>query len=201
VVYGKRSMISKMPGDRWQQFANLRALYAFMWARPGKKMLFMGSEFAQWNEWNHDHSLDWHLLEDSDHRGVQDLIRTLNRIYREEPALWEADTEPSGFHFIDADNADDNVIVFMRIAPRRGRRLICACNFAPVVRENYRIGAPASGLYREILNTDSTFFGGSNVGNSGNVMADEQPSHGFDYSLRLTLPPLAVLWLEVPNLE
>jgi 1,4-alpha-glucan branching enzyme len=199
VVYGKRSMISKMPGDRWQRFANLRALYAFMWARPGKKMIFMGGEFGQWNEWNHDHSLDWHLLEETDHRGIQDLIRTLNRIYRDEPALWEADTEPAGFHFIDADNADDNVIVFMRIAPRSGRRLICACNFAPVVRRDYRIGAPAGGLYREILNTDSAFFGGSNVGNDGAVMADHHPSHGFDYSLRLTLPPLGVLWLEVPQ--
>jgi 1,4-alpha-glucan branching enzyme len=199
VVYGKRSMIAKMPGDRWQQFANLRALYAFMWARPGKKMLFMGGEFAQWKEWSHDHSLDWHLLEESDHRGVLDLIRELNRIYRAEPALWEADTEASGFHFIDADNADDNVIIFMRIAPKSGRRLICACNFSPVVRENYRFGAPFGGLYREILNTDSNFFGGGNVGNGGSISADSHPSHGFDYSLCLTLPPLAVIWLEVPS--
>ena len=199
VVYGKRSMISKMPGDRWQQFANLRALYAYMWARPGKKMIFMGGEFAQWNEWSHDRSLDWHLLDSEDHRGVHALIRTLNRIYRDEPALWEADIEPSGFHFIDADNADDNVIVFMRIAPRSGRKLICIGNFSPVVRHNYSIGVPVGGLYREILNTDSSYFGGSNVGNSGSVMALAQPRHGFDHSITITLPPLAVMWLEVPR--
>jgi 1,4-alpha-glucan branching enzyme len=192
-------MISKMPGDRWQQFANLRALYAYMWARPGKKMIFMGGEFAQWNEWSHDHSLDWHLLDGEDHRGVHSLIRTLNRIYRDEPALWEADTEPSGFRFIDADNADDNVIVFMRIAPRSGRKLICVGNFSPVVRHNYSIGVPVGGLYREILNTDSAYFGGSDVGNSGAVMAFSQPRHGFDYSLTITLPPLAVIWIEVPR--
>jgi 1,4-alpha-glucan branching enzyme len=199
VVYGKRSMISKMPGDRWQQFANLRALYAYMWARPGKKMIFMGSEFGQWNEWNHDHSLDWHSLDGEDHRGVQALIRTLNRIYRDEPALWEGDIDPAGFHFIDADNADDNVIVFMRTAPRSGRRLICVGNFSPVVRRNYAIGVPVGGLYREILNTDSRYFGGSNVGNSGAVMAAGQARHGFDYSITITLPPLAVIWLEVPR--
>ena len=113
-------MLSKMPGDRWQQFANLRALYGYMWARPGKKMIFMGGEFGQWREWNHDDSLDWHLLEYEDHRGLQSLVRELNRIYRDEPAIWEADGEPAGFRFIDADNADDNVIAFMRIAPQSG---------------------------------------------------------------------------------
>ena len=199
VVYGKRSMLSKMPGDRWQKFANLRALYGYMWARPGKKMIFMGGEFGQWDEWQHDHSLDWHLLQGEEHRGVQELIRTLNRIYRNEPALWEADTEPSGFHFIDADNADDNVIVFMRIAPRSGRRVICVGNFSPVVRQNYGIGVPSGGFYREILNTDSSYFCGSNVGNSGGVMASAHPRHGFDYSITITLPPLAVIWLEVPQ--
>ena len=199
VVYGKRSMLAKMPGDRWQQFANLRSLYAYMWARPGKKMIFMGGEFGQWNEWNHDRSLDWHLLESDDHRGMHALIRTLNRIYRQEPALWEADIDPAGFHFIDADNADDNVIVFMRIAPRSGRRLICVGNFAPVVRRDYQIGVPAGGLYHEILNTDSVYFGGSNVGNSGAVLAAGHPRHGFDYTITVTLPPLAVIWLEVPQ--
>jgi 1,4-alpha-glucan branching enzyme len=199
VVYGKRSLIAKMPGDRWRQFANLRALYAYMWAHPGKKLIFMGCEFAQWNEWNHDHSLDWHLLEYEDHRGMHALIRTLNHIYRNEPALWEADVEPSGFHFIDADNADENIVAFLRSAPASGRSIICVCNFSPVIREHYRIGAPAAGLYHEILNTDSAFFGGSNVGNQGTVAADRQPYHGFDYSLSLTLPPLAVIWLEVPQ--
>jgi 1,4-alpha-glucan branching enzyme len=200
VVHGKRSMISKMPGDRWQQFANLRALYGYMWARPGKKMIFMGNEFGQWSEWSHDHSLDWHLLEYDDHSKLQALVRELNRVYRNEPALWEADSDPSGFRFIDADNADDNVIAFMRISPGTGSRIICAGNFSPVVREGYRIGVPCAGLYREILNTDSAWFGGSNVGNGGAVMAEQTACHGFDYSLGLRLPPLGVIWLEVPRL-
>ena len=134
VVYGKRSLLDKMPGDRWRKFANLRALYAYMWARSGKKLLFMGGEFGQWREWNHDSSLDWHLLDEADHRGLQSLVRDLNRLYRAEPALWEADTEPRGFQWIDANNADENVIAFMRIAPSSGRRIICLCNFSPVVQ-------------------------------------------------------------------
>ncbi len=199
VVHRKRSLLSKMPGDRLQQFANLRALYGYMWARPGKKMIFMGGEFGQWREWNHDESLDWELLEFDDHRGLQALLRDLNRIYREEPALWEADGDPTGFRFIDADNADDNVIAFMRIAPQRGRRIICVCNFSPVVRERYRVGVPAAGLYREILNTDSNLYGGGNIGNAGAVMTELTAHHGLDFSLSLTLPPLGVIWLEVPQ--
>jgi len=200
VVHGKRSMLSKMAGDRWQQFANLRALYAYMWARPGKKLIFMGGEFGQWNEWNHDASLDWHLLEYSDHRNLHDLMRELNRIYRAEPALWEADTEPAGFRFIDADNADDNVVAFMRNAPRSGARpIICVGNFSPVVHENYRIGVPRAGEYREILNTDSAYFGGGNIGNAGAVHAEWTPRHGFDHSIVLRLPPLGILWLAAPS--
>jgi 1,4-alpha-glucan branching enzyme len=199
VVHGKRSMLSKMPGDRWQQFANLRALYGYMWARPGKKMIFMGDEFGQWREWNHDESLDWNLLEYEDHRGLQSLLCELNRIYRDEPALWEADGEPAGFRFIDADDADDNVVAFMRLAPQSGRRLICVCNFSPVVRDRYRIGVPAAGIYREILNTDSTFFGGGNIGNGGAIATQSTPHHGLEFSILLTLPPLAVIWLEVPQ--
>ena len=199
VVHGKRSMLSKMPGDRWQQFANLRALYGYMWARPGKKMIFMGDEFGQWREWNHDDSLDWNLLDYEDHRGLQALMRELNRLYRAEPALWEADGEPAGFRFIDADNADDNVVAFMRLAPQSGRRIICVCNFSPVVRDRYRIGVPAAGIYREILNTDARLFGGGNIGNAGAVAAESQPHHGLEFSVSLTLPPLAVIWLEVPQ--
>jgi 1,4-alpha-glucan branching enzyme len=198
VVYGKRSLLDKMPGDRWQKFANLRSLYAYMWARPGKKMLFMGGEFGQWREWNHDNSLDWHLLTEPDHRGLQALVRDLNRLYRAEPALWEADIEPAGFQWIDANNGDENIIAFMRIAPS-GRRLVCICNFAPVVREGYRIGVPERGLYREILNTDAAAYGGSNVGNSGGVFAEDRASHGMMFSLVLRLPPLGVLWFEVPR--
>jgi 1,4-alpha-glucan branching enzyme len=199
VVHGKRSMLSKMPGDRWRQFANLRALYAYMWARPGKKMLFMGGEFGQWREWNHDESLDWNLLEQPEHRQLQSLVRELNRIYRAEPALWEADADPEGFHFVDADNADDNVIAFIRVAPASRRRMLCVCNFAPVARRGYRVGAPSAGECREILNTDSEFFGGSNIGNGGVLRTDPIPHHGLNHSLELTLPPLAALWIELPR--
>jgi 1,4-alpha-glucan branching enzyme len=199
VVYGKRSLLAKMPGDHWQQFANLRALYGYMWARPGKKMLFMGGEFGQWNEWNYNESLDWHLLEHEDHRKVQALVRELNRLYRAEPALWEADADSAGFRFVDADNSDDNVIAFLRIAPRSGRKVLCVCNFSPVVRKGYRVGVPAGGIYKEILNTDSELFGGGNIGNAGAVAADPSPRHGFEWSLSLSLPPLAVLWFGIPD--
>ena len=198
VVYGKRSLLDKMPGDRWQKFANLRALFGYMWARSGKKILFMGGEFGQWREWNHDASLDWNLLDESDHRGLQNLIRDLNRIYRAEPALWEADHQPAGFQWIDANNSDENVIAFMRIAPSNGRRLVCVCNFSPVVRTGYRLGVPAPGVYREILNSDSSLYGGSNQGNAGSLTAEQIPWHALPYSLSLTLPPLATLWFEVP---
>jgi 1,4-alpha-glucan branching enzyme len=199
VVYGKRSLLDKMPGDRWQKFANLRALFGYMWARPGKKILFMGGEFGQWREWNHDASLDWNLLDESDHRGLQNLIRDLNRLYRAEPALWEADHQPAGFQWIDANNTDDNVIAFMRIAPSSGRKLICVCNFAPVVRTGYRVGVPEPGVYREILNSDSTMYGGSNQGNAGAVTAERIPWHGLQHSLSLKLPPLGTIWFEVPR--
>lgn len=198
VVYGKGSLIEKMPGDRWQKFANLRSLLGYMWARCGKKLLFMGGEFGQWREWNHDRSLDWDLLAQADHRGVQSLVRDMNRIYRNQPALWEADVEPAGYRWIDANNADDNVIAFMRLAPSCNRRVICLCNFSPVVRYGYRIGAPAPGTYREVLNTDSALYGGSNVGNAGAVVADNRSCHGLPFSLSVTLPPLATVWFEVP---
>ncbi|MBF6560847.1 MAG: 1,4-alpha-glucan branching protein GlgB [Candidatus Binataceae bacterium] len=200
VVHGKGAMLSRMPGDRWQQFANLRALYGYMWARPGKKMIFMGGEFGQWREWNHDESLDWHLLQYDEHRALQTLVRELNRVYLAEPALWQADSDTAGFRFLDADNADDNVIAFMRIAPQSGRRIICVCNFSPVVREGYRVGVPVGGVYREILNTDAAAFGGSDVGNAGAIAAEATPYHGLDYSIAMILPPLGVIWLEVPRL-
>ncbi len=199
VVHGKRSMLSKMPGDRWQQFANLRALYAYMWARCGKKLLFMGSEFGQWREWNHDESLDWNLLDYDEHRGLQRLVRDLNWHYRVEPALWEADVEPSGFQWIAPDNADDNVIVFMRIAPSSGQKLICVCNFSPVMRAPYRVGVPEPGFYREILNTDSAYYGGTNAGNAGGVEARKIEWFGFSHSIAITLPPLAVVWFRAPS--
>jgi 1,4-alpha-glucan branching enzyme len=199
VVYGKRALLDKMPGDRWQKFANLRALFGYMWARSGKKILFMGGEFGQWREWNHDESLDWHLLGEPDHRGVQSLIRDLNRIYRREPALWDTDHEPAGFRWIDANNADENIIAFIRISSATGRKVVCVCNFSPVLRTGYRIGVPAAGLYLEILNTDSNLYGGGNHGNAGAVAAEQIPSHGLPNSLSITLPPLATLWFEVPR--
>jgi 1,4-alpha-glucan branching enzyme len=196
VVHGKGSLINKMPGDRWQKFANLRALYGHMWAHPGRKLLFMGGEFGQWAEWNHNRQLDWHLLEEEDHRGLQRLVRDLNRLYRAEPALWGADSEPEGFEWIDGGNVDQNVIAYMRKTPGNGERLICVGNFSPVVRENYRVGLPREGAYREVLNTDSAYYGGSDKGNLGEVKAEPHPYQGQPWSATLLLPPLATVWLK-----
>ncbi|HVA76538.1 MAG TPA: 1,4-alpha-glucan branching protein GlgB, partial [Candidatus Binataceae bacterium] len=198
VVHGKRAMLDKMPGGVAERFANLRALYGYMWARPGKKHLFMGNEFGQWSEWDHDSSLEWHLLGYPAHRGLRTLVRDLNRVYREYPALWEADTDPAGFRWIDADNAADNVISFIRIAPSSGAKVVCVCNFSPVHRSRFRVGVPASGWYREILNTDAGVYGGGNVGNLGGVEAQAQPWHEFPFSIAIELPPLSVLWFATP---
>jgi len=195
VVHGKRSLLDKMPGDRWQKFANLRSLYAHMWAHPGKKLLFMGGEFGQWREWNHDESLDWHLLDLPDHQGLQALVRDLNRIYRATPALWQADPDPASFEWIDANNADQNILAFQRLRPGGQRRLVCIGNFSPVVHREYRVGLPHAGRYDEVLNTDASIYGGSNVGNAGGVEAEPIPWHGQPYSATLVLPPLGVLWL------
>ena len=194
VVHGKRAMLAKMPGDRWQQFANNRALLGYMWARCGKKLIFMGQEIGQFREWDHDGSLDWNLLDYDEHRDLQTLVRDLNGIYRAEPALWEADTEPSGFRWIEADDADSNLIAFFRIAPSSGRKLVCVCNFSPVVRSGLRIGVPQDGYYREVLNTDSQAYGGSNVGNLGGVRSSRIPWHGFQQSIAIEIGPLAVIW-------
>jgi 1,4-alpha-glucan branching enzyme len=194
VVHGKGSLLNKMPGDRWQQFANLRALYGHMWAHPGKKLLFMGGELAQEQEWSHERSLDWHLLERADHGGVQALIRDLNRIYRDEPALWEADYEPTGFRWLEADDASWNVLAFARFSGDGSRCLVSAGNFSPVPRHRYRIGLPRGGRWREVLNTDASGYGGSNVVN-GTVSAEETPWHDQPFSAEVTLPPLGVLWL------
>jgi len=195
VVHGKGSLLRKMPGDRWQQFANLRALYGFMWAHPGKKLLFMGGELGQEEEWSADRSLDWHLLERPEHAGVQQLVRDLNRAYRAEPALWEVDFAPAGFRWIEPNDAAANVLAFSRLS-RDGKRLVvCACNFSPVVREGYRLGLPHAGRWVEVLNTDSGFYGGSGVGNLGGVMAEEGGWHDLPASASVTLPPLGVVWL------
>ncbi|MBI2568046.1 MAG: 1,4-alpha-glucan branching protein GlgB [Candidatus Schekmanbacteria bacterium] len=198
VVHGKRSLIGKMPGPAAYKYANLRALLAYMWAHPGKKLLFMGGEIAQWREWNHDGVLDWELLNDPDHRGVQQLVRDLNRVYRQERALWEADVSPSGFRWIDCHDMDFNALAFLRIAPSTGEQLMCVCNFSPVVRHRYRVGVPHPGFYAEILNSDAAVYGGTNTGNRGGVVAASAPAHGHPYSVEVVLPPLAVCWFRVP---
>ena len=195
VVHGKKSLLGKMPGDRWQKFANLRAYYAFLYTQPGKKLLFMGGEFAQEREWNHDVSLDWHLTNDRMHAGVQKLVRDLNWLYRGRPALHERDCESEGFSWIDCHDADSSVISYLRKGTDPNDFVVVVCNFTPVVRRAYRIGVPRAGKYREVLNTDSTHYGGSNVGNAGDVQTQERPSHGMAASLSLTMPPLGVLVL------
>jgi 1,4-alpha-glucan branching enzyme len=204
VVHGKGSLYGKMPGDRWQKLANLRALYGYMWAHPGKKLLFMGQEFAQESEWSHERSLDWHLLEQSDHAGVQALVRDLNRVYRSEPALWELDSDPSGFSWLEANDADANVVAFMRTGDDAGvgERPVVAviANLSPVPRYGYRVGLPRSGRWREAVNTDSSHYGGGDVGNLGGVDADPVPWHNQPFSAEMTLPPLATIWL-IPDAE
>jgi 1,4-alpha-glucan branching enzyme len=203
VVHLKGSMLNKMYGaNREEKFANLRALYGYMWAHPGKKLLFMGGEIGQWREWNNEQSIDWHLLDDSQHRGVQTLVRDLNYLYRLEPALWEADIEPAGFQWIDADNAPDNVLSFIRIAPVANRRLVCICNFANIRRENYRIGLPAPGAYTQILNTNAPEYAGashySEPSGSLTLQTEDIPWQGQPFSAILTLPPLSTQWFEAP---
>jgi 1,4-alpha-glucan branching enzyme len=207
VVHGKESMLNKMPGDRWQQLANLRALYGWMWAHPGKQLLFMGSEFAQEREWNHDHDLDWWTLNWDDHRGMQDLVRSLNGLYRGEPALWEQDFSSDGFEWLDAGDADHSVLSFVRhrrpspdgaVAPAGADTLVCVANLTPMPQYGYRVGLPRPGRWREVLNTDARDWGGSGLGNAGQVWAEEQSWHGRDWSASMVLPPLAVLWL-VPD--
>ncbi len=192
VVHGKGSMINKMPGDRWQKFANLRAYYAFMWTHPGKKLLFMGSEFAQEKEWNHDQSLDWHLLVEPAHQGVQDLIRDLNAIYKTTSALHEKDCDPDGFEWIDASDSQSSVFAYARYAADRSP-VVVVLNLTPIVRYNYRVGFPQGGEWREAMNTDSSVYGGSNVGNAGAIEVQDKPFHGREHSAELTLPPLGAL--------
>jgi 1,4-alpha-glucan branching enzyme len=194
VVHGKRSLLDKMPGDRWQKFANLRALFGYMWAHPGKQLLFMGGEFGQWREWHDAMGLDWHLVDEADHRGVQRLVTDLNHTYRGTPALWHRDHEPDGFQWIDASNADANLLSFVRYADD-GSPLACIVNLSPVPRGDQRFGLPRQGRWRELLNTDAEVYGGSNVGNMGTIVAEQHPWHGMTASAQIYLPPLATLWL------
>ena len=193
VVYGKRSLIYKMPGDEWQRFANTRAFLAYMFAHPGKKLLFMGSEFGQTSEWNHDSQLEWWLLQFPFHSKLQTMVKELNWLYRREPALFEVDDSYQGFEWIDLQDSESSIITFIRYARNREDFIVFACNFTPVPREGYRIGVPKTGLYRELFNTDSELFGGANVGNAGAVWAEEIPFHGRLASMNVTIPPLAVV--------
>jgi 1,4-alpha-glucan branching enzyme len=195
VVYGKGSLIRKMPGDDWQRFANLRAYFGFMWTHPGKKLVFMGGEIAQWREWNHDAGLDWFSLDNPLNKGVQTLLRDLNAVYRHMRALHVRDCDPAGFAWVVMDDAEQSVYAYLRLGNADDAPVLVVCNFTPVPRLGYRIGVPRGGAWRELVNTDSAMYGGSNMGNGGQVEADITASHGQPASLVLTLPPLATLIL------
>jgi 1,4-alpha-glucan branching enzyme len=196
VVYGKGSLLRKMPGDDWQKFANLRLLLGYMYAQPGKKLLFMGGELGQWNEWYHETSLSWHLLEEPRHRGLHRWVEELNRVYRSEPALYEIDDDWSGFEWLDVNNADESIVSLLRKGRDERQTLLVVCNFTPVVRRNYRVGVPKDGSWRELLNSDASQYSGSDQGNLGSVDSTPIPSHGHFQSLNLSLPPLSVLFLK-----
>jgi 1,4-alpha-glucan branching enzyme len=196
VVYGKGSLLAKMPGDDWQKFANLRLLLGYMYSQPGKKLLFMGGEFGQWKEWNHDESLDWHLLQYEKHSGLQKWVEDLNKLYSSQPALYELDFESGGFEWIDCNDSAASVLSFLRKGKSTQDLLLMVLNFTPVVRQEYQLGAPRAGFWKELLNSDAPIYGGSGQGNAGGVEADATPYHGRPYHLSLTLPPLGALFLK-----
>ena len=193
VVYGKGSLLRKMPGDEWQKFANLRLLYGFMFGHPGKKLLFMGSEFGQWSEWNHDSAVDWHLLESPLHSGLARWVRDLNTLYRGQPALHELDFDAGGFAWVDCNDIQRSVVSFLRRARNPEDQVLFVCNFTPVVRQNYRVGVPREGFWKEVLNSDAPLYGGGGQGNFGGLEAVALPIHGQPYSLNMTLPPLGIV--------
>jgi len=201
VVHGKSSLLQKMPGDRWQQLANLRALFAYMWAHPGKKLLFMGAELATPWEWSEAAELPWWLLEHAEHSGVQSLVRDLNRVYVAEPALWEVDFSHEGFRWLQPNDAANNVIAFVRLSKDGARQLVCVANLGAAERSDYRVGLPSGGSWREVLNTDSAFYGGSGVGNMGFVRSGAEPWNDQLFSAEVTLPPLGVVWLAPANVD
>jgi 1,4-alpha-glucan branching enzyme len=197
VVHGKRSILGRMPGDDWQRFANMRAYLAFMWSHPGKKLIFMGTEIAEPSEWNHDAQLDWWLLDQAPHAGMQRLVRDLNRLYTAEPALHRRDADPAGFRWIVGDDRGQSVLAYLRTSGEgHPKPVLAVCNFTPVPRHGYRVGVPQGGRWRERLNTDAAIYGGSNMGNGGTVDASAQSIHGLSHALSLTLPPLATVWLQ-----
>jgi 1,4-alpha-glucan branching enzyme len=195
VVHGKASLLGKMPGDDWQKLANLRLLYGYCYAQPGKKLLFMGDEFGQWREWNHDDSLDWQLLEYPPHQGLQKWLTDTNRLYRAQPALHELDCDPAGFEWIDCNDSEQSTLTMIRKAKTTDDLILIAFNFTPVPRQNYRVGVPREGFWKETLNSDALIYGGAGWGNLGGVEAAPVRSHGRPFSLSLTLPPLAALFL------
>jgi 1,4-alpha-glucan branching enzyme len=199
VVHGKGSLINKMSGDDWQKFANLRAYYGFMWAHPGKKLLFMGNDFGQWQEWNFDTGLEWAAMQAPNHQGVQRFVKDLNHLYRNEPALYEDDFEWTGFTWVDANDSDNSVFSFIRNAKSTDEFVVVATSFTPVVRRGYRVGVPKAGFYEEILNSDSSYYWGSNVGNAGGLETENVPFHGHPQSLAMTLPPLATVYLKLKS--
>lgn len=196
VVHEKGSMLTKMPGDTWQKFANLRLLYTYMWAHPGKKLLFMGSEFGQWTEWNCNEPLHWDLLEEKNHRGLQKLVSDLNHIYQSHSELYFSDFETDGFAWLDCDNRENSLLSFMRTDKRTNEFVIVICNFTPVVRATYRVGVPSPGRYSELINSDSEYYGGSNVGNGLGLTSEPIPCNDQPHSIEITLPPLAAMILK-----
>jgi len=194
VVHGKGSLIGKMSGDEWQQFAGLRLLFGYMWTHPGKKLLFMGCEFGQRREWTHDGSLEWHVLQYPLHAGVKQWVRDINHVYRESPALFSQDFTIDGFEWIDCNDAQASTIAYLRKG-RNGEMVMVVCNFTPVPRDNYQLGVPRGGRWRERLNSDARDYGGSGIGNFGSIESSPLPAHGKFHSLNLRLPPLAVLML------
>ena len=196
VVHGKGALIGKMPGDEWQSCANLRLLFGYMYGHPGKKLIFMGGEFAQWKEWCHDESLEWHVLQYPLHQGIQKWVKDLNFLYRNEPALYELDFSAEGFEWIDCNNWEESTLSFIRKGRHSNDIILVVCNFTPVPRHNYRVGVPRGGFWREILNSDAKVYGGSELGNSGGVEASSMPAHGRNHSLSLLLPPLGILFFK-----
>jgi 1,4-alpha-glucan branching enzyme len=196
VVHGKGALIGKMPGDEWQRYANLRALFGYMYGHPGKKLLFMGNELGQWSEWNHERSLEWHVLQYPFHSGLQAWVKDLNRFYRQEPALFQKDFDRDGFEWVDYHDWENSIISFIRKAGPTGDMILVVGNFTPVPRQSYRVGVPRSGFWAEVLNSDSAIYGGSGQGNFGGVDATSVAAQGRPHSLSLTLPPLSVVFFK-----
>jgi 1,4-alpha-glucan branching enzyme len=194
VVHGKGSLINKMPGDRWQKFANLRMFYSWMWAHPGKKLLFMGGEFAQWSEWKHDSSLDWHVFLGEEHAGMQRLLRDLNHLYTTRPALHALDHESGGFTWLDANDGDNSIFAFLRTEPS-GEKVYVVINATPVTRKGYRVGVTDAGTYRELLNSDADIYGGTNIINTTPLLAEQNAWQGQPWSVQIDLPPLAAVYI------